>query len=76
MQTDGIKDIRFGEKKPWNFNNFVTLPLKIPEKTKCHPCKFHKIVLTKHAALLKFQDHKATPVSQKFFLIIEFPLTF
>ena len=37
MQTDGIKDIRFGEKKPWNFNNFVTLPLKIPEKTKCHP---------------------------------------
>ena len=36
METGGIKDIRFGEKKPWKFNNFVTLPLKIPDKTKCH----------------------------------------
>lgn len=32
-------------KLPWSFSVFFTLPLKIPEKTKLHPCMFHKIIL-------------------------------
>ena len=50
--------IRFGRKKPWNFNKFVTLPSKILDKNKLHPCKFYKIVLQKHVTPLKFQDQK------------------
>ena len=35
-EGEGLEGIRFGSKNPRNFNKFVTLPLKIPDKTKSH----------------------------------------
>ena len=55
-EGEGVEGIRFGSKNPGNFNKFVTLPLKILDKTKS--TKFHKIMLQKHVTSLKLEDKK------------------
>ena len=73
IQIGRIEGIPFGRKYHGIFNKFVALPLEILDKAKPDSLKFHKIVLQKHVAPLKFHDQNAR---HKFFLILEFLLVF
>ena len=77
IKQAGLKTHVVVGKNRRNFNQFFTLALEIPDKTKSHPSKFHNVVLHNVLHPWNSKTKNQNPCfTQKFYLIMEFSLVF